>query len=455
MRTTLRILALFIAPIVLAAAQDDAGGRGKNDAAVREVEAGARAEASAAWWGFNTEDVTESLQAALDSKAKKLTIPYMGAPWIVRPFELRGDREIVLEPGVIVLAKRGEFRGGGESLMSANGVDNLTIRGHGAILRMHKRDYQAWPYEKAEWRMGLAIRGCKNVLVEGLRIESSGGDGIYVDGGGGSGRKWSDDITVRGVTCDDNHRQGMSVISVQNLLVEDSTFSNTKGTAPEAGIDLEPDGPDQRLVNCVIRNCLFENNHGNNTLVYVKPMTSESEPISILFENCVSRMGAAGDSADVVASKNLGGWGGMTVGAVKDDGPQGLVEFRNCVAENSGREGARIYDKSARGARVRFVNCSWKGAWTDDPIGFDGPRSPISIILRRPALTSDHGGVEFVNCYLYDDRDRPALVVHEENGGTLGVRDISGTITVRNPSGVYADMGASPRVSSISISPAD
>ena len=416
--------------------------RERNEQAVQEVNAGTRTEASAAWWGFNAEDATTSLQAALDSKAAQLTIPYMGKPWIVKPLRLHGNQEIVLEPGVMLLAKKGEFQGGGDSLLSANGCENLTIRGRGAILRMRKRDYQNEPYTRAEWRMGLALRGCKKVLVEGVRIESSGGDGIYLDGGGDL--KWCEDVTIRGVVCDDNHRQGMSVISAQNLLVEDSVFSNTRGTAPEAGIDFEADSAEQRFVNCVVRNCVFENNHGNQMLVYCKPLSAQTEPLSILFENCVARMGKAGESAEVVASKELGGWGGMTVGAIRDDGPNGLVEFRNCVAENCGREGARVYDKSATSALVRFVNCSWKGGWTDDPVVEKSQRAPISIVLRRPALTKNMGGIEFLDCHVYDAEDRAAVLVHEDES-QLGVADISGKITVHNPHGARAELGTGAR----------
>ena len=49
----------------------------------------------------------------------------------------------------------------------------------------------------------------------------------------------------------------MSAISAVNLLLENFAFANAWGTAPEAGIDLEPDTGDNKLVNCVIRNLVF------------------------------------------------------------------------------------------------------------------------------------------------------------------------------------------------------
>ena len=70
-----------------------------NPQAISEVEAGTRSDANAAWWGFDQEDATETLQTALDSKAKTVTVPYLGAPWIIRPINLRSNLELIFEPG--------------------------------------------------------------------------------------------------------------------------------------------------------------------------------------------------------------------------------------------------------------------------------------------------------------------------------------------------------------------
>ena len=41
-------------------------------------------------------------------------------------------------------------------------------------------------------------------------------------------------LLIRDVILDRNFRQGMSVISAENMLVINTTFSNTNGTAPMA-----------------------------------------------------------------------------------------------------------------------------------------------------------------------------------------------------------------------------
>ncbi|MFH1742357.1 MAG: right-handed parallel beta-helix repeat-containing protein [bacterium] len=433
----------------LAAADESLSAKAKNEDAVQEVLSGKQTKANAAWWGFDTEDSTDALQSAIDSGAKTVIVPYMGDPWIVRPITLRSNQEILFEPGVLVLAKKGEFKGGGDSLFRATDQTDITLRGYGATLRMRKKDYQSDAYQRAEWRMGLAFVGCKRIRVEGLRCESSGGDGIYI---GSSGKnRWCEDVVVRDVVCYDNHRQGISVISAVNLLIENCILANTSGTPPEAGIDLEPDSPDEKLVNCVIRNCVMENNQGHAILVYLKPMTRQSDPVSILFENCHSRMGnTAGLPVEDFKDPELRGWSGMAVGAVKDDGPQGLIEFKNCTAENTGKEGAKIFDKSANSATVRFVNCSWKSPWVSRHRQDGGPRVPVLIHLRRPDLTQKIGGIEFVDCTVYDDGYRPALWV-EEDKSDFGVYNLSGCITVHNPSGARMKLGPRPKNTDLRI----
>ena len=398
--------------------------------AIAAVEAGEMDTAHADWWGFDETDSTEAIQQAVDSGAKRVVIPYMGKPWIIRPIRLHSDLELVFEPGVLVLARKGEFRGGGDSLFAVQDASNIVIRGYGAVLRMRKQDYQQPPYEKAEWRMGLRIMGCQNVTVEGLTIESSGGDGIYI---GSSGKnRWCEDVTIRDCSCVDNHRQGMSVISAQNLLVENCRFSGTGGTPPEAGIDFEADSEDERFVNCIVRNCVFESNAGHAVLIYLKPMTRRSEPVSIRIENCHCRMGTPGMTPADFENRETSGWSGMCVGAIGDDGPQGLIEFIDCTTENTGKEGVKVFDKSADSVKVRFVRCKWANCWVSRHRHDSTPRVPVLIQLRRPEITSKPGGIEFVDCHIFDDRFSP-VVEYVQTEGQHAIRDVSGHITVHSP----------------------
>lgn len=412
--------ALLLA-VLLAAPPAEVPGNGTNPDAVREVLAGRLAEANASWWGFDEHDATDALQAAIRSGARKVVVPDMGADWVVRPIQLAGDQELVLEPGVVVTALRGAYQGGGDTVFTASGVDNLTIRGEGATIRMHKEDYivglvlrdlgwERWfgPYTKAEWRTTLAIRGCDNVTVTGLTLRDSGGDGMYIDGGGP--RRASSRVTIRGVLCENHYRQGMSVISVDGLRVEDSSFRNTWGTPPSAGVDIEPDSPDQMIKDVVFRNCRFEDNYGDGIEVFLAHLNRASGDVSIRFEECrvSSRLGS-----------------GIRVTRINDDGPGGSIVFRNCLVENTEAYGITVQTKSADAARVVFERCKVRNVARDR--NYHGPWAPIWLRPNEPDKVKRFGGVSFLDCVVEDRHDRPLLLVPEEYR-VNGVHDLAGTI---------------------------
>ena len=98
---------------------------------------------------------------------------------ITRPLRINGsNRVIMLEPGTVIQAKRGEFHGSQDSLFLIAGATNVTLRGrdifhHGGrdfstkavlqsvpLLKMWKSDYANHSlYSQAEWRAGIWIGG--------------------------------------------------------------------------------------------------------------------------------------------------------------------------------------------------------------------------------------------------------------------------------------------------------
>ena len=379
-----------------------------NEQAVREVETGQRDTANAAWWGFNPEESTHFLQSALRSKARKIIIPKMAQPWVVDKIELVGNKEIVLEPGVEIVAKRGAFRGKTDSLFTAMNQENLVIVGNGAILRMWRDDYAHPPYEKAEWRHCLSLRGCRNILIQGLTLCDSGGDGIYL--GAGKGGEPNQNIVIRDVICDRNYRQGISVITARDLLIENVVLRNTGGTPPQAGIDFEPNRPTEVLSNCVMRNCIIENNRGYAIHLYAEAMDASSEPISIRLENCRTRGTSAGSLS--IVTKNRSG-----------EYVSGIFEVVNCRFEDSGTAGVIIRSKPVDGVRVLLKDCeivesSHKPQWP----------API-VFVSRPGDENDLGRIALDNMIIRDTTNRP--IIHFNNAAGVCLKEVKGTVTVR------------------------
>ena len=153
--------------------------------------------------------------------------------WITQPVKVKSNTQVVFEEGVELVAKRGEYKGVYDSLISVVCVSNVTLRGigKGAILRMWAADYMKPPYKSGEWRHALNILSSTDVTVENLSFVKSGGDGIYLGERRGPNQK----ITIRNCVCDGNTRQGISVITADNLLIEKTTLKNTRGKTAAGG----------------------------------------------------------------------------------------------------------------------------------------------------------------------------------------------------------------------------
>lgn len=367
-------------------------------------------EVRAAAFGFDPEDATRALQAAVASGAKKVVVENTGRPWVVTPIRLGSDQEIVFEKGVVVQAKPGAFRGKNECLFSADAARNLTLTGYGATLRMRKEDYQR-DYEKSEWRHALSLRSCSNVLIRGLTIAASGGDGIYL--GVARAGVPCRDVVIRDVVCEDNHRQGISIISAENLLIENVVLRNTAGTAPQAGIDFEPNRPDERLVNCVMRNCVSEGNQGCGFAFWLGYLDGTSQPVSLRLENCR----AVGNRGPALM------WGTRNTGP--GSFPRGTGDFVSCLFERSGGPGVQISGNPASGCRLRFDRCRIADCAPDRR-----EASPVTFTIPKEA-TEDAGNAEFNDLVVRDSLPRPPITFIDMTGRRR-VRRVTGSLILES-----------------------
>jgi parallel beta-helix repeat protein len=121
-----------------------------------------------------------------------------------------------------------------------------------------------------EWGHGLTSRGSSAVTIRDIRISRCWGDGISIGADASRPSRpapTSRDVVVARVVCVGNRRQGLTIGRSQNVRVHDSEFSDTGGTAPQAGIDIEPDAPSD-AGNIRIERCVVRNNRGPGIQVY-------------------------------------------------------------------------------------------------------------------------------------------------------------------------------------------
>jgi hypothetical protein len=244
------------------------------------------ASVNASDYGYNETDATSALQAAICTRARVVHVPNIGTDWIVRTIYLVADQEIVFEDGVSIVAKRGEFHEPGDCLFIASDIANLKLTGTNTTFKMWKSDYaDGAQYTAGEWRHGVAFYGCDNITISGITIKETGGDGIYVGASWPSGDIPCSNIVIQNVACDSNYRQGMSVVSVDNLTVDNCIFRATSGTAPMAGIDFEPNSSQGVLSNITIKNSIFETNDTNG-IAFSTIKLADHRNYQALVENC-------------------------------------------------------------------------------------------------------------------------------------------------------------------------
>lgn len=205
--------------------------------------------------GDGRHDDTAALQraiAALPDEGGTVVVP--AGNYLIdalRSVHLRGAMRLELDPDARLVAMPNAAERA--YVLSAFGVSDLDIVG-GQIIGERDRHRGS----SGEWGHGLAIRSCKRVHVQGLKVSRCWGDGISI----GTERRIgalepSSDIVLAGVTCQGNRRQGLTIGRAHRVRVLDSAFLDTGGTAPASGIDIEPDSAggarDIRIERCLIR----------------------------------------------------------------------------------------------------------------------------------------------------------------------------------------------------------
>lgn len=341
-----------------------------------EIKSGIRKEARAEWWGYNAADSTAILQAALNSGVSKLIISKQGGPWVIcRTLKIPSNIEIIFEKGVELKAKSGAFQKITEMFLDIRNRKNVKMRGPG-LISMRRGDYRdKTKYKPSEWRHTLAISRSSNISIDGLTFSKSGGDGIYINN--------VNDIKINNVTCSDNYRQGISVISASNLSIKNSTFINTSGTPPTAGIDFEPNRWYQCLVNCKVENCNFINNAGSGIEVMLLNFNQRSKPISMSFRRCLIKNNGKGIT---VFNRHVPSVGGS-------------IEFDDCRIEDSKIYSFMTNGQTIGGYSVTLKNCVIDNSKTVEPnaVKFiagavSGPLgnlhvNELKVIDPRPGLT--------------------------------------------------------------------
>jgi hypothetical protein len=230
---------------------------------------------SAGLVGDGKTDNTAVLQGLLGSGNRTIHIP--AGDYVTGKLEIPPNTALLLDNGVI-LQDSGQL-GPEDRLINLENT-NIYISGNGAEVL---GDRNAYP--PGEQRHGVFINGANNVVIDGLQSSNNAGDGFYI---GGDPGQPSQNIVLSACLASNNRRQGLSIVSARNVYVVNCEFEYTQGTAPQRGIDLEPDYPTQFLDHIEILQPLTLENRGGGIAIYLENLGANSYPIDIEILNHVS-----------------------------------------------------------------------------------------------------------------------------------------------------------------------
>ncbi len=383
--------------------------------------------------GFDPIDNTNFLQYAFGQTTEDtIVVDNVGLDWNTGPLWIdRSDITIIFEEGVVLHALFGEFDVF-ESLINVNDKSNINIVGYNAEFIMNKQEYV--DLADSEFRHGISLNSATNVLIEGLTILDTGGDGILVTRSfqPNSLKNYCENVLIKNCRFSNNYRQGLSITSAKDLSILNCEFSDTNGTLPEDGIDLEPDIPEERLENILIKDCRIFNNFGNAIQLALFMMDDDSEDVSITIENTYMannhHPSNTFDFAEIAATDN------------GSNGVDGFVDFKNCYIQSS--QWSAVYaSKTVESFDLNFTNCVFKDV-SNDPIDLNNP-----IFLEVTDYTNQvprFGGLNFTDCAIIYDENIPFFNVFENLPTSDGLGNITGNFFIVNPNDAGFLTGSNP-----------
>lgn len=139
----------------------------------------------------------------------------------------------------IIICSNTEITMNGQITLRPNGLKHfdiiyvngskISMKGSGSIIG----DALTHIGTGGEWGMGVRIAESNNVVIQGLTISDCWGDCIYI----GSNSK---DVVINNCILAHGRRQGISITSANGVTIKKCIIRDISGTAPEFGIDIEP-----------------------------------------------------------------------------------------------------------------------------------------------------------------------------------------------------------------------
>jgi hypothetical protein len=351
--------------------------------------------------GFGGDD-TSVFQTALNSTASShqvLEIP--AGSYNISPINFPSNSSVQVDAGVTVSANSGY--GSGARMLNINS-SNVTITGAGAsksVFQMPKAR-AASQGDGSEFRHCLAIQNASNVTVTGIACNQSGGDGIYLSA--------ATTVTISQCVFDNNYRDGGSVIGrLNHINISNNVFSNTNGTAPQAGVDVEPNNPGDYLLDVNLTDNTMVNNAGDGLGLSLWTLDSTSQPVGVtVTRNHSDHNGRYGYFANNNDPSNAAG----------------TITLNDCTTDQSGSDGANARFYSANGASLTFNNLTVSNPHRNGPDPSYGDSVAVAII-RGGGASVPEGNVHYRNVNVSVTNGKVSYYFDFHDGSGIGVSNVT------------------------------
>jgi hypothetical protein len=354
--------------------------------------------------GYGGDD-TNVFQTALNYTAangEALEIP--AGSYKISPIFFPKNSYLLVDANVTVTANSGY--GEYDHMLNAN-AQNITIVGAGAatsVFHMLKAEYTS-----GQWRHCLDIENASKVTVSGISCNDSGGDGVYV--------RASTYVTVEDSIFNNNRRDGSSIIGQLNhIYYFRDHFTNTNGTAPQDGIDIEPNNPGDYLLDINIEDCFTDQNAVDGIKISLWALTSASQPVGVT----VLRHHSTGNQR----------YGYMGQNNDPTNAP-GAILIQDSFSDQSGSYGAAGRFFAANGASLTFQNLTVTNPHVNGPDPSYGDSAAVDII-RGGGGSVPIGNVHFLNIHIAVTNGKVDHYFNFQDGSGVGITNaqfVPGTLS--------------------------
>lgn len=193
-------------------------------------------------------DYTKEIQQAID-KNKRVILPNMPILINKNGLKIGSNKIIVFQPKTKIIFN-------GPAMGRLNDIIKIYNAKNIELINVNIKGSRYVANQEGEWSAGISILNSENITITNALIKNTWGDGIFI---GSEDNGVSKNIKINNAWIDNVRRNAISITSVIGATINNVLVSNTNGTAPECGVDIEPS-----LFGEYIQNVSFNNFYSFN-----------------------------------------------------------------------------------------------------------------------------------------------------------------------------------------------